>query len=74
MVNKRGNGDIIMRKNLYVNQLPVAIQEEIRGELEHHLFYEFMLTGEEREKVVKDGMNSRLSDLEEVIDIQELGR
>lgn len=60
-----------MKKTLFVSQLPLKTQELIRKEIRKALMKEARLTSEELEKLVQDGMDSRLSDLSDLIDIHK---
>ncbi|MCA1021613.1 hypothetical protein [Halobacillus litoralis] len=56
-------------KTMYVNQLNNETQEAIRQELHTNLID--ILTGNELTEAINDAMDSRLSDLEDTININQ---
>lgn len=58
-------------KTIFVAQLPVETQDMIRKELRQVLLEEALLTSEELEELVQQGMDSRLCDLSDLIDIDK---
>lgn len=57
--------------NNYINEYPKEIQEEIRGKLTEALKAADITNKEELEEAVQNGMDSKIHDLIEVIDIRE---
>lgn len=64
-------GEIKM-KNLFVNQLEEKLQKEIEKQVTYHLRDLEGLRHEELNEAVENAMNSRVSDLSEIIDLDEL--
>ena len=62
-----------MNKATYINQLPLTTQSQIKEEIIEHLKINVGLAPyqEEYQEALDNAMNSRLIDLEEVIDISE---
>lgn len=58
-------------KTLYVAQLPAETQELIRKEIRKVLTAEAVLTSEQLEELVQHGMDSRICDLSDLIDIHK---
>lgn len=54
-------------KHRYIRQLSEKQQKEIEKRLRYTLGFDYV--GEELEEAIKDGMDSRLIDLEDVIDV-----
>lgn len=57
--------------NKYINEYPEEIQEEIRGKLTVALKAADIIDKEELKEAVQNGMDSKIHDLIEVIDISE---
>lgn len=57
--------------NKYINEYPEVIQEEIRGDLTVALKAANIIDEEELKEAVQNGMDSKIHDLIEVIDISE---
>lgn len=57
--------------NKYINEYPEEIQEEIRGKLTDALKAADIIDEEELKEAVQNGMDSKIHDLIEVIDISE---
>ncbi|MEK4306910.1 hypothetical protein [Oceanobacillus sp. FSL K6-0251] len=58
-------------KNIYVNQLTKKKQEYILNQVSLHLHQNEGLNKEEQEEALKNAQNSRLNDLEGIIDVSE---
>lgn len=58
-----------MNKNKYVNQLSENIQSEICDQVFLHLNQHEGLSIEKAQPLIELALNSRLSDLEEIIDV-----
>lgn len=58
-------------KNIYVNQLTKKKQEYILNQVSLHLHQNEGLNKEEQEEALKNAQNSKLNDLEGIIDVSE---
>lgn len=58
-----------MKKTMYVSSMCNENQESIKAELRASLEVDYQ--GEELEEAIENGMNSRLCDLEDTIDISK---
>lgn len=59
---------MVISKAQYISQLPVTIQTKIKS-LVTHALSQLDLTSEEQSAALDNTLNSRLSDLENLIDI-----
>lgn len=59
-------------KNTYVNQLPVIVQEIVIDVVSHRLYMEECIAKQDQDEYIQDALDSRLGDLEEVLDVDEL--
>lgn len=57
-------------KTVYIAQLPHFIQSAIKNDIKLALI-DINLTAEEKEVALQDAMDSRLCDLEDIIDIKK---
>lgn len=60
-----------MKMYRYVSELPVETQAKIKQAL-HQALYAIGLRGQELEESVQDGMDSKLSDLTDTIDVKAI--
>lgn len=62
-----------MNKTTMISDLPIKMQEVIEEKLRTVIFSKCQgLTNEERDVIIDDEMSSRLGDIEELIDINNL--